>query len=178
MKLGIVLFALAACSHGDPDRDAKMTRALEGLGDQFAADARNAMAHPPKSRVGITEVLAEMTPDGLPRQGATLAKFGVTPLELANYLHDHPDAIDHMLARAEPAVEELLHALAPLPTAEPGDCDALDRKVAVLAKGSPVDVAYSQVLAAALPPCAGCLGSGDHASCGSSALVPPPDSAN
>jgi hypothetical protein len=161
MKLALAVIVLVACSHADTS--AKLTRALEGLGDKFAADAKAAMAHPPKSRIGIAEVLAQMTPDALAHQAPTLATFGVTPAEVAAYLHDHPEAIEQMLSRAEPAVAELLKSVASLPVAEPGDCEALERRVAVLRQTEP---SYSEVLAAGLPPCAPCLGSGSHTGCG------------
>ncbi len=167
MKLAVVIALLAACSHDDPELAAKVTRALDGLGDQIAADARAAIAKPPKSRIGVVEIFAEVTPVALPRHAATLARFGVTPIQVAELVHDHPDAIDHMLARAQPAIDELAHAVEALPPAEPGECDALSKRVAVLETGP--DRAYGEMLATALPTCAQASGS---------ALAPPPVSAN
>jgi hypothetical protein len=166
MKLAIIIALLAACAHDDPELAAKVTRALDGLGDQIAADARAAIAHPPKSRIGVVEIFAEVTPVALPRHAATLARFGVTPMQVAELVHAHPDTIDHMLGRAQPAIDELAHAVEALPPADPGECDALAKRVAVLEAGP--DRAYGEMLATALPTCA--QGSGSPA--------PPPAAAN
>ncbi|HEX4451002.1 MAG TPA: hypothetical protein VH143_09045 [Kofleriaceae bacterium] len=166
MKLAIVIALFAACSHDDPELAAKVTRALDGLGDQIAADARAAIANPPKSRIGVVEIFAEVTPVALPRHAATLARFGVTPIQVVELVHAHPDTIDHMLSRAQPAIDELAHAVEVLPAADPGECDALAKRVAVLEAGP--DRAYGEMLATALPTCA--QGSGSPA--------PPPAAAN
>ncbi|HEY1548581.1 MAG TPA: hypothetical protein VGG28_12205 [Kofleriaceae bacterium] len=160
MKRVAIMIALVACSHAD--KRAQVEQALDAIGDQTAADARAAIAHPPKSRLGVAEIYAAVTPLAVIRQSETLARFGVTPADVAAVAADHPDSIDHLLARAQPALDQLGAAVASLPPVDAGDCAALQAKVAVLAKGSPADRSYAQMLATGLTQC----------------VQPPPASAN
>lgn len=154
MRFAFVI-ALAACSHRDADKLANVEQALDSIGDQVAADARAAIAHPPKSRLGVAEIYAAVTPLAVLRQTQTLARFGVTPADVAAVAADHPDAIDHLLSRAQPALDQLGAAIASLPPVDASDCAALEVKVAVLAKGLPADRSYAQMLATGLTQCAG-----------------------
>jgi hypothetical protein len=167
MKVAIIVAVLAACSHDDADQRAKVEHALDAIGDQVAIDARAAIAHRPKSRIGVAEIYAAVTPLAVLRQTQTLARFGVTPADVGAIAAAHPDAIDHLLARAQPALDQLGAAVASLPPVDEADCAALDATVAVLASGLPADRSYAQMLASGLAPCAPCLGSGNHTGCGS-----------
>jgi hypothetical protein len=152
VKRVVLALALAACSHAD--KRPQVEQALEAIGDQAAADAHAAIAHPPKSRLGVAEIYAAVTPLAVLRQTQTLARFGVTPADVAAVAADHPDAIDHLLSRAQPALDQLGAAIVSLPPVDASDCAALDAKVAVLAKGLPADRSYAQMLATGLAQCA------------------------